>query len=119
MEDTNDGCFLQPHDLAFHHRRGAPHAQQLPRQTSLAEEIALSKDRNDCFFPLFGKNGDFDLALAGCRKQHPPPPPEKRRFDPSGILKWFCRRLLWRETLWGRRRAFVHVSWQNSLSARA
>src|SRR6266566_6197827 len=63
MEDTNDGCFLQPHYLAFHHRGGARHAQQLPCQTSLAEEIALSKDRNDCFFPLFGKNGDFDLAL--------------------------------------------------------
>jgi hypothetical protein len=27
----------------------------------------------------------------------------------AGILKWFCRRLLWRETPWGRRGACVQV----------
>jgi hypothetical protein len=63
MEHANDGSFLEPHDLAFHHRRDRRHAQRLPRQASLAAEIAGSKDRNDCFFPLFGNNGDFDLAL--------------------------------------------------------
>ncbi len=53
------------------------------------------------------------------RKQHPPPLPERRQFDPSGSSKWFCRRLLWRERRWGRRRAFAHVSWQNALAKEA
>jgi len=63
MEYANDGRFLQPHDLAFHHCRHSRHAQRLPHQASFANEIADSKDRDDCFFPLLGNNGDFNLAL--------------------------------------------------------
>ena len=63
MEYANDGCFLQPHDHAFHHCRRRSNAQWLPGQAPLAAEIASSKDRNDCFFALLGNDGDFDLAL--------------------------------------------------------
>src|ERR1700730_11001687 len=63
MEHANNGCFVQPHDLALHHRRNSRYAQRLPRQASFAEESALSKDRNDRFFPLLGNDGNFYLAL--------------------------------------------------------
>ena len=67
MDDTNDGRFLQPHDLAFHHRGDSCRAQRLPHQASFAKEIVRSKDRNDCFFTLLGNHGDFDLALLDVR----------------------------------------------------
>ena len=63
MEYANNGCFLQPHDLGFHHRRSSRDAQQLPRQASLAEEGALCKDRDNRFLSLFGSDGNFYAAL--------------------------------------------------------
>jgi len=63
VDHANDGCFLEPHDHTFSHCGGRSDAQWLPGQASLAAEIARSKDRNDCFFPLLGNNGEFDLAV--------------------------------------------------------
>src|ERR1700730_2032584 len=63
MEYANNGCFLQPHDLAFHNRRNSRYPQRLARQASLTEESALSRNRDDRFFPLFGNDGNFYLAL--------------------------------------------------------
>jgi hypothetical protein len=35
----------------------------LPRQTSLAEEIAFFQDGDDCFLSLIGEDGELDLAF--------------------------------------------------------
>src|ERR1051326_1617049 len=63
MEYTNDGSLLQPHGLAFRHRRDGRHTQRLPCQASFAKEFASSKDRDDRFFSLLGNDGYFYPAL--------------------------------------------------------
>jgi hypothetical protein len=63
MDDTDHGCLLQPHDLAFRHCHGYRWAPHLPSQASFAAEFVRPQDCDDGFFALLGNNGDFDLAI--------------------------------------------------------
>ena len=63
MQHADDGRLLQPHDLAFRHRRRCRHTPRLSGQASLAAKFTCPEDGDDRFFPLLGNNRHLQLAF--------------------------------------------------------
>ena len=69
MEHANHGLLLKPHDLAVRHRRRRRDALLLPGQASFAAKFVRSKNCDNSFFALLGKDGDLDLALLNVKNR--------------------------------------------------
>jgi len=52
MEHAHDGCFVEPHNDAFGHRRDGRQAPWLAGQTALAKEISRPMDSDNRFLPV-------------------------------------------------------------------
>lgn len=63
MEDADHLRRFHPHDSARHHGGGSRQPQRLADQAAFPEKVSLAEKGDDGFLPLFGVDGDLDLAL--------------------------------------------------------